>query len=427
MRVLMFGWEFPPHITGGLGTACLGMTRALMQEGVEVTFVLPRLFGQEEPGGMRLLSASELGLNLREEEVLFLREHARFLAIDSYLHPYIGQEDLWSERHQERGYELRLHHWREEYFSFSGRYGANLMEEVARYALLGAVVAQREDFDIIHAHDWLTYGAGIAAREASGRPLVVHVHATEFDRSGENINQAVYDIERHGMHAADRVIAVSNRTRETIISRYGVPPERVVTVHNAVDFSGQSLLGPLERPFPERVVTFLGRITFQKGPEYFVEAAHRVLQRMDNVRFVMAGSGNTLHQMVSRVAQLGMASKFHFAGFLQGEDVDTMYRMSDVYVMPSVSEPFGITPLEAMRNTVPVIISRQSGVAEVLRHAIKVDFWDIDAIADSIYGILSYRALQRFFQRHGAEEVKGIQWGQAARRIGDVYEQLCPT
>ncbi|PID90997.1 MAG: 4-alpha-glucanotransferase [Bacteroidetes bacterium] len=423
----MFGWEFPPHITGGLGTACLGMTRALVQEGVEVTFVLPRLFGQEEQGDIRLVSARDLGLSLGNDEVLFLKEHAKFLTIDSYLHPYIGQEDLWSEWREDREREFRLHHWREEYFDFSGRYGANLMEEVARYAMLGAVVARREHFDVIHAHDWLTYEAGIAAKRASGKPLVVHVHATEFDRSGENVNQLVYDIERRGMHAADRVIAVSNRTREIVIERYGVPAEKVVTVHNAVDFSGQSLLGPLERPFPEMVVTFLGRITFQKGPEYFVEAAHRVLQKMDNVRFVMAGSGNTLHQMVSRVAELGMGSKFHFAGFLKGEDVDTMYRMSDVYVMPSVSEPFGITPLEAMRNTVPVIISKQSGVAEVLKYAIKVDFWDIDAIADSIYGILNYRALQRFFQHHGAEEVKGIQWSHAALKIKDIYGEVQPA
>jgi len=230
-------------------------------------------------------------------------------------------------------------------------------------------------------------------------------------------------LERAGRAGADRVITVSHRTGDIVIERYGINPDKVVTVHNAVDFA-DDYRGALPRPFPEKVVTFLGRVTFQKGPDYFVEAAYKVLQKMPNVRFVMAGSGDMLNRMIRRVAALGIATKFHFAGFLQGAEVDRMYRMSDVYVMPSVSEPFGITPLEAMRNGVPVIISKQSGVAEVLKYALKVDFWDVDDMANAIYGLLNYNALQRFFQEHGQHEVTTLKWDASALRIKEIYQTL---
>ena len=278
-------------------------------------------------------------------------------------------------------------------------------------------------FDVIHAHDWLTYMAGIVAKKVSGKPLVIHVHATEFDRSGEHVNQEVYDIERKGMEEADRVITVSNWTRNIVINRYGIAPEKVVTVHNAVDFKNSEDTAE-ERGVKEKVVTFLGRITFQKGPEYFIEAAHKVLKRYPGVRFVMAGSGDMLAQSIRRVAQLKMATHFHFTGFLKGDDVQKMFRYSDVYVMPSVSEPFGISPLEAMRSGVPSIISKQSGVAEVLKHSIKVDYWDVDALADAIYGLLSYPALAKVVGESGFEEVNNLKWENAAIKIKKVYEDL---
>ena len=264
--------------------------------------------------------------------------------------------------------------WTQRY-TFSGKYGANLLEEVARYAVVAAQVAKdlEGQFDVIHAHDWLTYFAGIAAKRVSGKPLVVHMHATEFDRSGENINTQTYAIERAGMHAADMVIAVSNLTRNIVIDRYGVEPEKVVTVHNAVRFAEKQTELP-ERGVDDKIVTFLGRITYQKGPDYFVEAAAKVLKRVPDVRFVMAGSGDMMNHVIRRVASLGIADRFHFTGFLRGDDVQKMFQLSDVYVMPSVSEPFGISPLEAMRSNVPVIISKQSGVAEVLDYAVKVDY-----------------------------------------------------
>ncbi|MDE5731189.1 MAG: glycosyltransferase family 4 protein, partial [Alistipes sp.] len=260
-----------------------------------------------------------------------------------------------------------------------------------------------------------------AAKRVSGKPLVVHMHATEYDRSGENVNRQVYDIEKAGMQAADRVIAVSDLTRRIVVERYGIEARKVVTVHNAVRFGTKEEKAP-ERSVDEKIVTFLGRITYQKGPDYFVEAAAKVLARVPNVRFVMAGSGDMMQHVVRRVARLGIADRFHFTGFLRGEEVQRMFRLSDVYVMPSVSEPFGISPLEAMRSGVPVIISRQSGVAEVLDYAVKINYWDVDALADAIYGLISYPALGRMFATKGLEEVNGLKWSSAAAKIKAVYE-----
>ena len=279
------------------------------------------------------------------------------------------------------------------------------------------------EFDVIHAHDWLTYYAGIAAKRVSGKPLVVHMHATEFDRSGEHVNQSVYNIERAGMEAADRVIAVSNLTRNIVIEKYGIPADKVVTVHNAVRFDKRDS-GESERNVEDKIVTFLGRITYQKGPDYFVEAAAKVLKRLPNVRFVMAGSGDMLVHVIRRVAKLGIADRFHFTGFLRGDEVQKMFGMSDVYVMPSVSEPFGISPLEAMKSNVPVIISKQSGVAEVLDYAIKVDYWDVDAMADAIYGLLKYPSLAAMSAEKGKSEVINLKWDNAAGEVLDVYRSL---
>ena len=265
--------------------------------------------------------------------------------------------------------------------------------------------------------------AGIAAKRVSGKPLVVHMHATEFDRSGEHVNQSVYNIERAGMEAADRVIAVSNLTRNIVIEKYGIPADKVVTVHNAVRFDKRDS-GESERNVEDKIVTFLGRITYQKGPDYFVEAAAKVLKRLPNVRFVMAGSGDMLVHVIRRVAKLGIADRFHFTGFLRGDEVQKMFGMSDVYVMPSVSEPFGISPLEAMKSNVPVIISKQSGVAEVLDYAIKVDYWDVDAMADAIYGLLKYPSLAAMSAEKGKSEVINLKWDNAAGEVLDVYRSL---
>ena len=425
----MFGWEFPPHIAGGLGTACYGMTRGLARNGVEVVFVMPRAYGDEDQRFVRVVNASDVEtIGTRDHEFSEeLLEKVSFIHIDSNMLPYISPEE-YAAYHDEFVRSGRTHEWTDVWkqrYTFSGKYGANLMEEVARYAMVAAQVAKdlEGQFDVIHAHDWLTYFAGIAAKRVSGKPLVVHMHATEFDRSGENINRRVYAIEKAGMQAADRVIAVSELTRRIVIGKYGIPAEKVVTVHNAVRF-GESEDAVPERAVKDKVVTFLGRITYQKGPDYFVEAAAKVLQRVPDVRFVMAGSGDLMNHVVRRVAQLGIADRFHFTGFLKGGEVQRMFRLSDVYVMPSVSEPFGISPLEAMRSGVPVIISRQSGVAEGLGYAIKGNYWDVDALADAIYGLLTYPALGRMFASKGLEEVTGLKWTNAAAKIKTVYETV---
>ncbi len=424
----MFGWEFPPHIAGGLGTACYGMTRGLARNNVDVTFVVPHAYGDEDQRFLKIVNASDVETRFvstdgSSEDIM---KKISFIHIDSNMVPYISPEEYESyhDEYLKSGQKTwsSTDVWQQRY-TFSGKYGANLMEEVARYAMVAAQVAKdlEGQFDVIHAHDWLTYYAGIAAKRVSGKPLVVHMHATEYDRSGENVNREVYAIEHAGMHAADRVIAVSNLTRNIVINRYGVPADRVVTVHNAVRFAEKETAVP-ERQVKDKIITFLGRITYQKGPDYFVEAAAKVLKRVPDVRFVMAGSGDMMNHVIRRVARLGIADRFHFTGFLRGEDVHKMFQLSDVYVMPSVSEPFGISPLEAMRSNVPVIISKQSGVAEVLDYAIKVDYWDVEALADAMYALIKYPALSSMFASKGLKEVTNLKWNDAAAKIKTVYE-----
>ena len=431
MRVLMFGWEFPPHIAGGLGTACYGMTRGLARNDVEVIFVMPKASGDEDERFVKVVNASDVEARYSNSTIEGADDIMRkisFIHIDSNMVPYISPEewDTYREEYERTGkkfWEREGDSWTQRY-TFSGKYGANLMEEVARYAVVAAEVARQLEgqFDVIHAHDWLTYFAGIAAKRVSGKPLVVHMHATSFDRSSsDNIDTRVYEIERAGMAAADRVIAVSNLTRNIEIEKYNIPAEKVVTVHNAVRFAEKENELP-ERGVEDKIITFLGRITFQKGPDYFVEAAAKVLKRVPNVRFVMAGSGDMMNHVIRRVARLGIADRFHFTGFLKGDDVHKMFQLSDVYIMPSVSEPFGISPLEAMRANVPSIISKQSGVAEVLDYAVKVDYWDVDAMADAIYGFVKYPALAKMFSEKGLEEVTGLKWNNAAAKIKTVYE-----
>lgn len=422
MRVLMFGWEFPPHITGGLGTACYGLVKALAKQGVDVAFVVPRLYGDEDSRSAYLVDAGDVEINERNFNYEEYWKNVTFYKIESNLIPYVSAEDFKRIATGGKTQDILA---KESIFSakflFSGKYGTDLYAEVSRYALVASVVARQHPHNVIHAHDWLTYPAGIAAKKISGKPLVIHVHATEFDRSGENINQYVYDIEKKGMEVADRIITVSHLTRRTVIERYGINPEKVTTVHNGVESNPTDNIQQ-EKGFPEKLVTFLGRITFQKGPDYFVEAANLILKKDENVRFVMAGSGDMLYKMIRRVGQLGISNRFQFAGFLKGEDVDRLFTISDVYVMPSVSEPFGISPLEAMRSNVPVIISKQSGVSEVLRYALKVDFWDIDALADAIYGMINYQGLSAMFRKYGREEVDNLKWDNSAKNVIKVYD-----
>jgi glycosyltransferase involved in cell wall biosynthesis len=426
MRVLMFGWEFPPHISGGLGTACYGITRGLTTLGnVEILFVVPKAFGDEDQQTIKLLGANEVYLGEREVNYEWLLRKISYIEVGSNLVPYTTPEEyeILSEENKSENREF-INTRLAGKFDFSGGYGSNLFQEISNYAIVASHIGHDHEFDVIHAHDWLTYPAGIAAKQVSGKPLVIHVHATDFDRSGGSVNPGVFEIEKRGMDAADKIISVSNLTRNTIIEKYGIHPDKVETVYNAVEPIDKWVQDEEFKKPQDRIVTFLGRITIQKGPEYFIEAAHLVLKKMKNVRFVMAGSGELLIRSIHRVAQLRIGDRFHFTGFLRGDDVKRMFSLSDVYVMPSVSEPFGISPLEAMQSNVPVIISRQSGVSEILKHAIKIDFWDIHAMADAIYGILNYKGLSKFFTKHGKSEVDNLKWENTAAKVYDIYKSM---
>lgn len=427
MKVLMFGWEFPPHIAGGLGTACYGMTKGLAYNDVEVLFVMPSASGDEDQSAVRIINASDVPVDTVTETLDEFLGKVSFVHIGTNMIPYVDPQAFTEMVEEERKRQVKG--FRVQYgqkYKFSGKYGTNLMEEVARYAMVGATIAMqhKDEFDVIHAHDWLTYLAGIAAKQLTGKPLVVHMHATSYDRaSDDNIDTRVLALEQKGMDYADKVIAVSELTRNIVINRYGISPDKVVAVHNAVDFSGRENI-QVERGVEDKVVTFLGRVTYQKGPEYFIEAAVKVLKRCSNVRFVMAGSGDMLNRCIRHVARLGISDRFHFTGFLRGAEVQKMFALSDVYVMPSISEPFGISPLEAMQTNVPSIISKQSGCAEILDYALKVDFWDVDAMSDAIYGLLNYPAIARLAARCGYDEVNSLKWNNAAYKIKQVYESV---
>jgi glycosyltransferase involved in cell wall biosynthesis len=426
MKILMFGWEFPPHISGGLGTACYGLTKGLSKfDDVNIQFVVPKAFGDEDQSAVRVVNASDVYVKKRDVTIKGFDKEMSFVEVNSMLMPYSTPDEYFNivRKYETHNKKIITSNY-EGKFDFTGSYGPDLYSEIINYSLVASSLALESEFDLIHAHDWLTFPAGIAAKEVSGKPLVVHVHATEFDRSGGNVNTRVYDIEKRGMEAADRVITVSNWTRDIVINKYGINPDKVFTVYNAVEPISDLDKVSIRKGINDKIVTFLGRITFQKGPEYFIEAAHKVLRKMDNVRFVMAGSGDMMNKMIMRTAHLGISNRFHFTGFLSGDDVYQMYSISDIYVMPSVSEPFGISPLEAIQSNVPVIISRQSGVSEVLNHAIKIDFWDIDALADSIYGILNYPALSNMFKKYGKREVDKLKWETSAESVREIYLSL---
>jgi len=426
MKVLMFGWEFPPHISGGLGTACYGLTKGLAKlNQFGVIFIVPKAFGDEDQSVIQLIGANQVPVSQKEIQFEDIQQKIDYYEVESKLIPYVGEEEFWNLKSRKYSKETRFIQTDEGYkIEFSGKYGPDLFQEIKNYALVAEIIARNNQFEIIHAHDWLTFPAGIAAKKVSGKPLVIHVHATDFDRSGGSVNPRVYAIEREGMEMADSIIAVSTLTKNIIVEKYDIPPEKITVVYNAVEPVATEKERRMHKGVDEKIVTFLGRITMQKGPEYFIEAANLVLKKMNNVRFVMAGSGDLMNPMIARVAELGISDHFHFTGFLKGNDVNQMLRMTDVFVMPSVSEPFGIVPLEAMQFNVPVIISNQSGVAEILENAIKIDFWDTYSMADAIYGLLNYGALATHFKKEGKHEVENLEWVNSASAVTDVYKSV---
>lgn len=421
----MFGWEFPPHISGGLGTACKEITDALTRRKVHVTFVVPQAPETRPHSPVRLVSTAEVPVGESGYATESFLQRLDIRPVASLLRPYLTAPEYQQLTQSAVSGPASAQRKRSGLLTAPAAcYGPDLLTEVARYSNVAGILAARETFHVIHAHDWMTFLAGLRAKQVSGKPLVVHVHSLEYDRCGENPNPDILGIERLGMKAADHVIAVSHFTRQLIVERYGIAPEKVSVVHNAVSRRRAIAACHVRRNPDEKIVLFLGRITFQKGPDYFVEAAARVLSRIPNVTFVMAGVGDMLPRMIERVAELRLGNRFHFTGFLQEGEVERMYAMSDLYVMPSVSEPFGISPLEAMAYDVPVIVSRHAGVSEVIRHALKVDFWNVDEIAEKIIAVLQHPSLQGELLRNSRQELRTICWNVAAGRIMDVYRKI---
>lgn len=413
----MFGWEFPPHILGGLGTASYGLTRGMaLQPDMDITFVIPKPWGDEDQSFLKIIGASNTPIAWRDVSWEVVSERlSKFMNPQDY---FDMRDHIYADFNYLNPNDLGC-------IEFSGRYPDNLLEEINNYSIVAGVIARTYDFDIIHSHDWLTYPAGMHAKSILGKPLVVHVHATDFDRSRGNVNPQVYQMEKNGMDNADHIICVSELTRRTVIDKYYQDPAKVTTVHNAVEpLSAEIMAINPEKGTKDKVVTFLGRITMQKGPEYFVEAAARVLERAKHIRFVMAGSGDMMEKMIRLAAEKGISDRFHFTGFLKGKQVYEMLKRSDVYVMPSVSEPFGISPLEAMQCSIPTIISKQSGCAEILDKAVKVDYWDVDGMADAIYSICTYDAMAEYLSVEGKVEVDNIKWEYAGQKVRDIYNNI---
>ena len=382
MKVLMFGWEFPPYISGGLGTACYGLTKGLKNVGgVETTFILPKLYGQEED------------------------QHVKLLAI-------AGNDIVQKDGNSP------------EKVAIPNAYGTNLMDEVKKYlAGVGDVIARSGEFDIIHAHDWLTYQAGVEAKKISGKPLVVHVHSTEFDRAGKNTNLSISAIERYGLDMADKIIVVSDFTRKVIVERYQQDPDKIVTIYNAAEPTVcADIAGRPKNGVP--IVTFLGRITYQKGPEYFIRAAHKLIQKSKAIKFIMAGDGDLLPASKILVSTLNLDKYFEFPGFLNAEEVKRLFASSDVFVMPSVSEPFGIVALEAIDAGLPIIISKQSGVSEVIQSALKVDAWETNDIAKAIDSVINDSDLSSILARGAKLESSKLNWDNSAAQLKNIYEAL---
>ena len=416
MKALMFGWEFPPHILGGLGTASYGLTKGMWENGdMDITFVIPKPWGDEDRQFAHIIGANSTPVVWRDVNWDYVQNRIGNI-MDPQMY-YDLRDHIYADFNYMRTNDLGC-------IEFSGRYPDNLLEEINNYSIVAGVIARTVPCDVIHSHDWLTYPAGIHAKQVTGKPLVIHVHATDFDRSRGNVNPTVYGIERDGMNNADHIITVSELTRRTVIEKYGQDPAKVTTVHNAVEPLSEEIRNIKMQHGKDKVITFLGRITMQKGPEYFVEAASMVLHKTHNVRFVMAGSGDMMEKMIRLAADRDIADRFHFTGFLRGRQVYEMLAASDVYVMPSVSEPFGISPLEAMQMGCPSIISKQSGCAEILENVIKVDYWDIHAMADAMFALVNYPALHNHLRDKGLAEIDTIQWKKAGAKVINIYNQV---
>jgi len=402
MKVLTFSWEYPPAKNGGLGVACFGLTRELLHDGVEVTLVLPKT--QETRGNARVLFAdTERLVRMSEHEQTFPGPyHHATTMIDSIIGYDATGKPIFRSR--------------------------TILEEAHRFAHQAAIIAKMEDFDIIHAHDWTSYLAGVAAKIASGKQLILHVHATSFDQAaGDNVDPSMLKIEHEGFMMADKVVAVSEYTRQMVINKHGVHPDKVEVIHNGCDAEEVKALEPTLQALRDqgkKIVLYHGRISIQKGVDYFVRAARRVVDEDPNVVFVISGWGDMMTQVIHQVGAMGLSENVRFAGATWEEERDRLYQSVDLFVMPSVSEPFGLVPLEALQHGTPSIITKQSGVAEVLTHALKVDFWDVDAMANQILSALRYPVMGQQIVKEGRLQLLGLSWQKAATKMHQLFRNL---
>ena len=398
MRVLTFGWEFPPVKTGGLGVACQGLTRELCDEGIEVLFVLPRTQKTEGSAQSRF---ADIDKNIQIRE------------IESPLVPY--QSSGTSFAYYDALTKQKL-------------FSRSLIEEVHRYAHQASIIASQENFDLIHAHDWTSYLAGLAAKAVSGKPLIVHVHATSYDQAAsDNVDPEIFAIEERAFREADKVVTVSALTKNLIVTKHGANPDKVEVIHNGCDTHEppryQPVLAELKAQ-GKKIVLYHGRITIQKGVDYFVNAARRVVDVNPDVVFVISGSGDMERQIMHQVGAMALSRHVIFAGALWDEERDRMYQTADLVVMPSVSEPFGLVPLESIQHGTASLITKQSGVAEVLTHVLKVDFWDIEEMANKIVAALRYEQMNGQLVREGKKEIVKLSWRNAADKVKNLYQNL---
>ncbi len=392
MDVIMLGWEFPPFVSGGLGTHCYHLTEALSKEGHAISFIMPDCPDHIYSACANVIKATK----------------NKIIRVGVSLMPYLPSVPISVKKHGKA--------------IMSKQYGDGFYKDVMRYTDAAADAAKGLSCDVIHCHDWMTFLAGVRIKEETGKPLVVTVHSTEHDRSGSLYpNPWISDIEWQGMYAADKVITVSHYMKEQIHDKYGVPRDKIDVVYNSLNpeqYSNKKVRFGTR----EKVVLFLGRMTLQKGPDYLLKAAAKVLKYDKDVRFIFVGTGDMLPQLIDESIDLGIADKVTFTGYQ--DSIEQYYQMADLYVMPSVSEPFGITTLEAMASGAPVLISKTSGVAEVVTHKMSVDFWDHDRMASSIIGALRYPCMRQEMSRNGYEEVCQMSWDDVAKKTGEVYQNV---
>ncbi|OGT07738.1 MAG: hypothetical protein A2X78_03585 [Gammaproteobacteria bacterium GWE2_37_16] len=437
MKVLMYGWEYPPYISGGLGVACHAIVHALTKKNILINLVLPHDFSSHSASSTETL-VNLIGVDLYDEQIAVTSSNLiNICQIDSLLHPYFSTNEYQNFIEEKNNPNQKNHkkklivkqtidHHSPDFtpIKITACYGDNLFNEVLRYSEIAGRLAEQISHDVIHVHDWMTILAGIKAKSISKKPLIFHTHALEIDRSGtKNYNRQIFDIEKYGMEQADKVIAVSNYTKNIITSHYGIPANKIEVVYNGIEQS--NIKHKINtKSSKTKMVLFLGRITQQKGPSFFIAIAKKILDKRKDVQFVIAGTGHLLAEMIEQVAALRIGKYVHFTGFLDQKTVKKIYQLADVYVMPSVSEPFGLSCLEALSEDVPVVISKQSGVAEALHNTLNADFWDTDDMAAKILAVLAYKGLGAELITNAKKEMEHLTWDIAGDKIISVYNNL---